>query len=578
METLAHLFDWLLTASARASLLSVVVLGLQVLLRHRVTARWRYALWLPVLLVLLTPAFPESQWSVGSIVRTAPAPLPVPVMVAQEAALNAVPSAVGAAKTRAPISWSQIRLPAWLLGAAGMIVICLGSYALTLLRIKHNRVPVNNALLNEIAALSQGIGLRRVPRVWMSPVVRSPAVTGLWRPVLLLPVQFDESLTAQEARLVLRHELMHLKRGDLPLNAPLCLLLALHWFNPLLWLAFFKVRLDREAACDAQVLDREPQAERIAYGHTLLRVETAFSHHGLSLGFVGIFQRGSALRSRIQSIVKQPTQTVIKKITLSLGIVLLTFLGITKAAPPDKNAPQILIEAKFIEFREVADDLLDSFAATGASPSVAGMLNDEQFTTLWKKIETTKGVDSLSMRRFTTRSGQEARIEAGQEFAYKDASGKPATKLVGTTLTVVATKGGENDIDLELSPQIVEFEGLIKDERTGVEQPVFNERFPRAGTLVTVTSGQTVVLEFPPTSEMQTVTDSSPEGVFTKTHNVTNHMKLFVTARLVDPDTGKSVDPEEKKCLSPASVPSPASVSHSQGSEAPITSTQNREL
>jgi beta-lactamase regulating signal transducer with metallopeptidase domain len=538
METLAHLFDWLLTASARASLLSVVVIGLQVLLRHRVPARWRYALWLPVLLVLLTPAFPESQWSVGSIVRTAPAPLPVPVMVAQESALNVAPSAVGVAETPSPISWSQIMLPAWLLGAAGMIVICIGSSALTLWRIKHNRVPVNDALLHEIAALVQGIGLRRVPRVWMSPVVRSPAVTGLWRPVLLLPVQFDESLTAQEARLVLRHELTHLKRGDLPLNALLCLLLALHWFNPLLWLAFFKVRLDREAACDAQVLDREPQAERVAYGHTLLRVETAFSHHGLSLGFVGIFQRGRALRSRIQSIATPSNPHPLMKTTLSLGIALLTFLGITKAAPPDNNAPQVLIEAKFIEVGEEAKDLLAPFAATGKSPSVSVMLNDEQLSTLWKKIETTKGVDVLSMPRVTTRSGQEAKIEVGREFAYKDDSGKPATKQLGTVLTLLPKITGEHEIDLDVSPQIVELEGMVKLE-SGVERPVFKER--KATASVAMMSGQTVALGLPSASTKQTTEDRSAGHVTSKTEDVIRHTVVFVTARLLDPASGKPV-------------------------------------
>jgi beta-lactamase regulating signal transducer with metallopeptidase domain len=540
MHALTLLFDWLLAASARASLLSVVVLGLQVLLRHRVPARWRYALWLPVLLVLLTPAFPESQWSVGSIVRTAPAPLPVPVRVAQESALSVAPSAVGAAETPAPISWSQIMLPAWLLGAAGMIVICLGSCALTLWRIKHNRVPVSDALRHEIAALAQGIGLRRAPRVWMASAIRSPAVTGFLHPTLLLPAQFDESLTAQEARLVLRHELTHLKRGDLPLNALLCLLLALHWFNPLLWLAFFKVRLDREAACDAQVLDREPQAERVAYGHTLLRVETAFSHHGLSLGFVGIFQRGSALRSRIQSIAKQPTQTVTMKTTLSLCILLLTFLGITKAAPPDKNAPQVLIEAKFIEVNDSALDVLAPFAATGASPSVAGVLNDGQLSALLKKIEKARGVDILSMPRLTALSGQEAKIEVGREFAYKDDSGKPATKQLGTTLKVIANKGGENDIDLELTPQIIELKGMIKDAKSGVEQPVFKER--KATASVAMASGQTVVLGLPSTSTKQTTEDRSAGRVTAKTENVIRHAVVFVTARLIDPANGKPVD------------------------------------
>jgi beta-lactamase regulating signal transducer with metallopeptidase domain len=539
METLAHLFDWLLTASARASLLSVVVLCLQVLLRHRVPARWSYALWLPVLLVLLTPAFPESQWSVGSIVRTEPAPLPVPMMVAQEPPLNAAPSAVGVAETPSPISWSQIMLPAWLLGAAGMIVICIGSYALTLWRIKHNRLPVRDALLHEIAALAQGIGLRRVPRVWMSQVVRSPAVTGLWRPVLLLPVRFDESLTAQEARLVLRHELTHLKRGDLPLNALLCLLLALHWFNPLLWLAFFKVRLDREAACDAQVLDCEPQAERVAYGHTLLKVESAFSHYGLSLGFVGIFQRGTALRSRIQSIATPPNPHPLMKTTLSLGIALLTFLGITKAAPPDNNAPQVLIEAKFIEVGEEAKDLLAPFATTGTKPSVGGMLNDDQLSALWKKIEQAKGVDVLSIPRATTRSGQEAKIEISREFRYKDADGKLATKQLGTTLTVIATKGGENDIDLELTPQIIELKSMIKDAKSGVEQPVFSER--KASASVTMMSGQTVVLGLPSTSTKQTMVERTGGTVTQKTEDAIRHAVVFVTARLVDPASGKPV-------------------------------------
>jgi beta-lactamase regulating signal transducer with metallopeptidase domain len=94
---------------------------------------------------------------------------------------------------------------------------------------------------------------------------------------------------------VLRHELTHIKRGDLPLNALLCVLLSLHWFNPLLWFAFFKARLDRESACDDEVLQQEPQPGRIAYGHTLLKVESAFGYDELRLGFVGIFQRGAAL-------------------------------------------------------------------------------------------------------------------------------------------------------------------------------------------------------------------------------------------------------------------------------------------
>jgi beta-lactamase regulating signal transducer with metallopeptidase domain len=560
MHSLTLLFDWLLATRARASLLIIVVLIVQALLGHRVPARWRYALWLPVLIVLLMPGFPESSWSVGSIIRTSPAPLPVPVLMQQGAALTATMPVVAASEMPESIPWLQVISLAWLIGAAGMVLFSFGAFVQTLWRFKHSQVPLSDALLHEVTALAREIGLRRTPRVWMASEIRSPAVTGLLHPTLLLPAHFEQTLTARDARFVLRHELTHIKRGDLPLNALLCLLLSLHWFNPLLWLAFFKARLDREAACDAQVLDREQQPERVAYGHTLLKVENAFSHHELSLGFVGIFQRGIALRSRIQSIATQPTQHPLMKTTLSLCIVLLTFLGITKAAPPDTNAPQVLIEAKFIEVSEEAKALLAPFDTAAASSSVSGMLNDVQFSTFLKKVEGAKGVDMLAAPRVTTRSAQEAKIEIGSEFAYKDAEGKAATKQIGTMLTLLPKVTGGNQIDLDISPQIVEFEGILK-HASGVEQPIFRERKVTAN--VSMTSGQTVVLGFPATSTKQTTKDRSAGSVTTKTENVTTHTMVFVTARLVDPATGKPVDPKpaaEKSPLQAKREPSPAEV------------------
>ncbi len=334
MNILTQIFDWLLAASARASLLTVVVLIAQAVLRHRVPARWLYALWLPVLLVLLVPTFPESPWSVASIIQTAPEPLTVDSIIEQRATLPVLTSSVPTMALPKPINWQQAMLIAWLIGAASVLAVGAGSFASSLCQIKRTRLPVSDAWLHELTRLASEIGLRRAPQVWMASAIRGPAVTGFLHPTLLLPVHFDETLTPQEARLVLKHELTHIKRGDLPLNALLCILLALHWFNPLLWLAFIRARLDREAACDAQVLDSQNQAQRVAYGHTLLKVETAFSHHGLSLGFVGIIQRGTALRTRIRSIANQPKSHNLMKTILTLSIVLLTFFGITSAQQP----------------------------------------------------------------------------------------------------------------------------------------------------------------------------------------------------------------------------------------------------
>jgi type II secretory pathway component HofQ len=188
------------------------------------------------------------------------------------------------------------------------------------------------------------------------------------------------------------------------------------------------------------------------------------------------------------------------------------------------------------------------------------MLNDVQFSTFLKKVEGAKGVDMLAAPRVTTRSAQEAKIEIGSEFAYKDAEGKAATKQIGTMLTLLPKVTGGNQIDLDISPQIVEFEGILK-HASGVEQPIFRERKVTAN--VSMTSGQTVVLGFPATSTKQTTKDRSAGSVTTKTENVTTHTMVFVTARLVDPATGKPVDPKpaaEKSPLQAKREPSPAEV------------------
>jgi len=543
MNFLTLFVDWLLAASARASLLTAAVLIIQFLLQYRVPARWRYAMWIPVFVVLLAPSFPESHWSVHSIIRSLQAPLAAPVTIEPPRVLG-VNALVVADFRWAVFSSLQQMIPlAWLIGSAGIALFHFGAFVQTLRRFKRSQVPASDALLNEVAALARDVGLRRSPRVCMAREIRTPAVTGLLHPMLLLPVNIQETLSVREMQFVLKHELTHIKRGDLPLNALLCVLLSLHWFNPVLWFAFFKARLDRESACDDEVLQHEPQPRRVAYGHTLLKVESAFGYDELRLGFVGIFQRGAALRSRIQFIAKKPTQHPAMKSTLSISIAFLTFLGITKASPTDNNAPQVLTEAKFIEFSEEAKALLTPFDTTAVSSNVIGMLNDVQFSAFFKKVEGAKGVDVLAVPRVTNRSGQEGKIEIGREFAYMDADGKASTKHLGSKLTLLPKVTGEDRIDLYIAPQITEFEGFL-NHANGVKQPIFRERKLTAN--VSITSGQTVVLGFPAHSAKQTTEERSAGGITKKTENVTRHTVVFVTAHLVDSATGKPVAPKQQ--------------------------------
>lgn len=403
MNTLNSLFEWMFLAGLRASLLVLAVLAAQWLLKNRLPSRWRYALWLPVLVALLVPALPLlpswMSWPTAQadVSEQAASPAPVrpalPAEASQEFALPplglradgsalppnsiAAPAAAPAAEPE-PVNWRAWLMAAWFIGAGGVSLFVVVSFTLTMRRIRSAALPVKAESLAHIAETAQVVGLRRVPRVLQSSAVASPAVCGLWRPTLLLNERFPQDLSADEADMVLRHELTHIRRGDLALNALLCALLALHWWNPLLWLAFFRVRADREAACDAQVLEGAPAARRAAYGHTLLKMETKFPPTGLCLGFVGILQRGGTLRERIHAIISQPQLNQTMKTTITLTIAVLTIVGIAKAAEKNREAKPESVEGKKVSPAD-ADTTAIAAANLGEAKKVTAAVFKEEY-------------------------------------------------------------------------------------------------------------------------------------------------------------------------------------------------------
>ncbi|MFC5437987.1 TonB family protein [Rhodanobacter umsongensis] len=148
----------------------------------------------------------------------------------------------------------------WLIGVLG----CVLRLALGYERVLRQSNPLPAGMLR---ALQADLGDLDPGRLRLHPA--GPAV--LWAPrsrVLLRP-DFLGRFDAHERRLMLQHELAHLRRGDAWWSLLADLAAALLWFHPLVWLALPRLRLDQELACDDRVLRRAPQDER-KYAHTLL--------------------------------------------------------------------------------------------------------------------------------------------------------------------------------------------------------------------------------------------------------------------------------------------------------------------
>ena len=119
------------------------------------------------------------------------------------------------------------------------------------------------ALLDE-TALSLNVA---APKMLICEAVTTPAVTGLFRPTLLLP---HERYELPELRYILRHELCHLKRHDMLFKLVLLAANAMHWFDPVVYLMLRQADEDIELACDSAATDDLDRAERAAYSRTLL--------------------------------------------------------------------------------------------------------------------------------------------------------------------------------------------------------------------------------------------------------------------------------------------------------------------
>jgi Tol biopolymer transport system component len=113
-----------------------------------------------------------------------------------------------------------------------------------------------------------------------------------------------DNATTEEMRYVFLHELAHLKRHDIYLGWLTSLLQVLHWLNPLVWFAFYRMRADRELACDALVLTRTGQDKSQEYGGAIVELVRRFSRSRPLPAMAGIIESKSQLKRRIAMITK----------------------------------------------------------------------------------------------------------------------------------------------------------------------------------------------------------------------------------------------------------------------------------
>ena len=259
-----------LDAVAKASLILAATALVAAALR-RASASARHFVWtLGLLSALAAPALSAAlpRWELP-IVTIAASPAEITKSLSQQitkslaapALGNAgggdvvqspTPAAAQAAPVRVMPSWPAIALFAWAAGAS--LILARMIVGLLAVQWMSRRTPAVTSApwLAQAQALARDLGLTNV-RFLRTGASRMPMAWGIFRPSVLMPADAD-TWPAHRVRIVLLHELAHVKRRDCLTHLVAQVACAAYWFNPLAWMAARHLRTERERACDDLVL------------------------------------------------------------------------------------------------------------------------------------------------------------------------------------------------------------------------------------------------------------------------------------------------------------------------------------
>ena len=316
---LEALGQWAVSASA----LILLVLGVRLLLRGRLSCRFVYALWAVVLVRLLLPfqlsvPLPVSASQVTPSVPAVWEETQVPLFPSLPQDMEDVnadyqtlepgysgpgPGSQGYVERSEDgetvtlyldaFTWSEILRLVWGIGVLAALLLILVPNLRFAIRLEEHRraLEVPDCPLPVYAA--EGLP--------------SPCLFGLFRPAIYLTSEAAQLPEGQQWH-ILAHELTHYRHGDHLWAVLRCLALALHWYNPLVWLAAVCSKRDGELACDEGTVARLGEEERIPYGRTLVDLVARRSLRPGDLISCSTAMTGGnkSIKQRITQLVKKP--------------------------------------------------------------------------------------------------------------------------------------------------------------------------------------------------------------------------------------------------------------------------------
>ena len=336
----------LLTCSAIMSLIALLYMAVNPLLARRYSEKGRYYVWLIILVGLIVPFRPS--WSNALIRIGLPSETAQPILQIGNDQTGSILSTIyfpfvdevmpfAYSTQNISFAWWQIAFVAWFIGFASFVGFNLANHYSFIKKVKRWSKSVADERLNTLfTTLKAEMGISRNVSLLHCEGIGSPVMLGFIKPVVLLTTT---ALAEDELCFILKHELVHFKRGDLFFKALVLLATAIHWFNPVVYMIAKAINAQCELSCDAEIVQSSDDDTRQRYSETIIavvRYQSKFKT-ALSTTFYG---GKKGMKNRITSIMTtSKKKATLGSMALALGLVSVLTIGTLTAFAAERIQP-----------------------------------------------------------------------------------------------------------------------------------------------------------------------------------------------------------------------------------------------
>lgn len=377
MDMIFIVFSLILNASLEASVVALLIMLPKTLFNNIINARIHYILWFLVLIRLLIPFLPESDLSLFNIFQSEV--LSLESNFEKSGSLHSMDKQIDGITLHENQSFDThyeknkkifvqqnsflnvtllktISL-IWFIGFLFMVLLIF--YSITKVKLKANYFSrvIDPNILKLVDKCKEELNIQKEITICTGNHFKSPCIFGMIHPYIYYPQNMLKKANSNELYHVLLHELAHYKRKDHLGNLLGFLALAIHWFNPIVWLCIKKMRIDRELACDTYVLEIIGEKEAVSYGRTILEFLKDFSLTKQQYNLLFFYEPNNQLERRIKMIKNFKKGSYKISIVTIIAFIIIGAFILTNAVTKQKDKNLVMQNNSIQTMAEIAPSM-----------------------------------------------------------------------------------------------------------------------------------------------------------------------------------------------------------------------------